>query len=359
GEIGGNKILIEDEGSKILLDFGLSFSERDRFYSAPWLSPRSERDLLEFGILPKIEGAYVFDRSDPAIDGAFLSHPHLDHSRHICFLKEDIKIYCGEATAEIIKSISDITRSGFETDVSHLHFHAFRSGERISLGPFDVVQVHVDHSIPGSYGYIVHTSGGAIVYTGDFRTHGPQPQLTDDFVKEAEASRPIVAISEGTNFGEATVSGELDVKREICEIVSRTGKIVLASFSYGDIDRLKTFYEVAELSGRVLAISLKQAYLLRRLSQDPHLKIPKLSDPSIAIFQRAKKQYYEWERDFLNYPNIVTASDLRNIQEKVIMVCSFLDFRELIEIRPEPGSVFILSQSEPFTEEMELDYSRL
>ena len=32
---------------------------------------------------------------------------------------------------------------------------------------------------------------------------------------------------------------------------------------------------------------------------------------------------------------------------------------EMVEIQPEPGSVYILSQSEPFNEEMEIDYNKL
>ena len=31
-EIGGNKILIEDKGTKVFLDFGMSFGKRGRFF---------------------------------------------------------------------------------------------------------------------------------------------------------------------------------------------------------------------------------------------------------------------------------------------------------------------------------------
>jgi len=51
-EIGGNKILLEDKDTKILLDFGMNFAERSKFYSEAWLSPRDERGLLEFDLLP-------------------------------------------------------------------------------------------------------------------------------------------------------------------------------------------------------------------------------------------------------------------------------------------------------------------
>ena len=49
-EVGGNKILIEDEDSRILLDFGMSFTLKYQYYSIPFLSPKDENDLLEFGL---------------------------------------------------------------------------------------------------------------------------------------------------------------------------------------------------------------------------------------------------------------------------------------------------------------------
>src|SRR5213080_5407063 len=39
GEIGGNKFLIRDEDSKILLDFGMSLGLRGQFFSEPFLAP--------------------------------------------------------------------------------------------------------------------------------------------------------------------------------------------------------------------------------------------------------------------------------------------------------------------------------
>jgi hypothetical protein len=39
----------------------MGFSERRKFYLEPWLSPKDERGLLEFGMLPEIDGVYKFD----------------------------------------------------------------------------------------------------------------------------------------------------------------------------------------------------------------------------------------------------------------------------------------------------------
>jgi ribonuclease J len=38
---------------------------------------------------------------------------------------------------------------------------------------------------------------------------------------------------------------------------------------------------------------------------------------------------------------------------------SFYDFEELVSLQPTAGSCYVLSSSEPFSEEMEIDYERL
>jgi ribonuclease J len=46
-------------------------------------------------------------------------------------------------------------------------------------------------------------------------------------------------------------------------------------------------------------------------------------------------------------------------QCKVVLAMSFYDFEELVSLQPSAGSCYILSASEPFNEEMEIDYEKL
>jgi ribonuclease J len=39
-EIGGNKILLQDRGTRVFFDFGMSFAMKKQFYSPPFLSPK-------------------------------------------------------------------------------------------------------------------------------------------------------------------------------------------------------------------------------------------------------------------------------------------------------------------------------
>jgi len=132
-EIGGNKILLEDSGSSIMLDFGKSFSAESSFFDE-FLQPRTNsclRDLLTLGLLPPIPGIYRHDmlrhagvwesvceqrlpasarqmfESDlvsydeyvadhgPKIHGVLLSHGHTDHCQHLSYLDRRIPVYPG------------------------------------------------------------------------------------------------------------------------------------------------------------------------------------------------------------------------------------------------------------------------
>ena len=362
-EIGGNKILLQDRGTRVFFDFGMSFAMKKQFYSPPFLSPKSEKSLQELGILPKISGVYKFDRSPPEVDAVFLSHGHLDHSAYLSFIKREIPVYCGETTQIILQALSEVRRADLEFRVSDIEFRAFRTGKKISVGNLEIEPFHVDHSVPGAYGFVIHTSNGAVVYTGDFRDHGAKPEMTRDFVENARKAEPRAIITEATNMTGATVSSETEVESKLDSLVAAADGIILAEFAYSDVDRLNSFFRIAKKNHRCLAISMKQAYLLDALRKDKGLSVPALDDCEILIFRKSKKRFDKWEKQLVErYDNQNKIFDVHKISKqqcKVVLALSFYDFEELVQLRPSAGSCYVLSTSEPFNEEMEIDYERL
>jgi ribonuclease J len=362
-EIGGNKILLQDRDTRIFLDFGMSYAMKKRFYSPPFLSPKSERSLQELEILPKLEGVYKFDVKPPAIDAVFISHGHLDHSSYLSFIKREIPVHCGETTHTILKALSEIRRADLEFSVADLNFQTFRTGKKIKLDSLEVEPFHVDHSVPGAYGFVIHTSNGSVVYSGDFRDHGAKPKMTREFVEHAAESEPVAVVTEATNMTGAAISSEPEVESKLHSIVSGAEGIVLAEFAFSDVDRLNSFYHIAKKNGRCFAVSLKQAHLLEALRKDKGLTVPDLNDDAVMVFRKSKKKFEKWERELMErYARKNKVFDVFEVSKQqcnVVLAISFYDFEELVALQPAAGSCYVLSASEPFNEEMEIDYERM
>jgi len=362
-EIGGNKILLQDRDTRVFFDFGMSFAMKKQFYSPPFLSPRSEKSLQELGILPQITGVYKFDQSPPEVDAVFISHGHLDHCAYLSFIKREIPVYCGETTQIILQALSEIRRADLEFSVSDIEFKTFRTGKKIVVGSLEIEPFHVDHSVPGAYGFVIHTSNGTVVYTGDFRDHGAKPEMTRDFVENAKKAEPTAIITEATNMTGAAISSEAEVEGKLNNIVAGVDGIVLADFGYSDVDRLNSFFHIAKKNQRCLAVSLKQAYLLDALHKDKGLSVPALDDEGVLIFRKSKKRFDKWESQLIEryeeQNKIFDVFEVSKQQCKVVLAVSFYDFEELVPLKPAAGSCYVLSASEPFNEEMEIDYERL
>lgn len=127
------------------------------------------------------------------------------------------------------------------------------------------------------------------------------------------------------------------------------------------MDRFNSFFQVAKSNGRCLAISLRQATLLNALRADGGLSLPDSNDESLLIFRKSKVTSYAWEKQILEQygGKVKGAFDLSKQQCKVVLALSFYDLEELVELRPEAGNCYVLSASEPFNEEMEIDFERL
>jgi len=367
-EIGGNKILLEDGDTRVLLDFGMSFAGEATYFSG-YLTPRGVNgagDYLEFDLLPKLNGLYAREMikntglkyTSPSINAVILSHPHIDHVGYLPFIDENIPVHCGECTKTIIDAMQESGRN----NLGPHNFHTFRTSSKINVGNLEIEPVHVDHSVPGAYGFIIHTSKGSIVYSGDFRLHGSMAHMTREFGEKACKSDPIAMVSEGTRVcpeESQVIHSESKVKTESNDVVANTSKLVVVAFYSRDIDRFKTFYEIAKNNDRKFVIPLKLAYLLSRLKTDKELKqkIPDVTnDDSVLLYKKRKRtgefvesDYYKWERDFLD--NAVNYKFVHENQSKLLFNLDLVEFTELIDVRPAHGGHFIHSMSEPFSEE--------
>lgn len=392
-EVGGNKILLSDKDTNILLDFGKGFSRRAKYFEE-YLNPRTANgivDFIEMGIIPDIQGIYRDDllemagrkTSLPAVDGVLVSHAHADHVDYISFLHKDIPLYMGVTCQTLLQAIQDRAPRDFEREVLDFilrpsrkgnnnkvkrKVETFRSGKKFKIGSLEVHPIHVDHSIPGAYGFIIYTSSGPLVYTGDVRLHGTRPEMTREFVEAAKAAKPVALICEGTRIVDAPTeeSEPLVYQKANSLINAHPNAPVFADFNFKDVDRVRTFIRIARENGKKFVVKLKDCYYLKHLSQDPNLDMPGCDDKDIVIYKPKQGSgryeggdYYGEDGTFANLPNAKTAAEISENPGKYLCSFGFYGFTALIDMKPKPGSLYIHSASEPYNEEQILNQDRV
>jgi len=185
---------------------------------------------------------------------------------------------------------------------------------------FVVRPIHVDHSVPGAYGFIIHVENKTLVYTGDFRIHGYANPLTADFLDYVTKEDVDILLTEGTNVRPETLESaeissrpfelsedeidikKLDTEKDVLEklkfICGQTEGLVLYDMTPADIDRLRTVWKAAKDTGRSIIYDSRQAYLLLYLNaEQPFLSdLPKKGDFEIYLNRlkmRGEDQYTE------------------------------------------------------------------
>jgi len=411
-KIGGNKILLEDKGTRIFLDFGMNFEEHSDYFTE-YMPPRKcncIKDFINLGLLPDLKGIYRKDycnhmgldcKEDNFVDGVLISHAHIDHVGYVHFLRKDIPIHVSEETRAVMEMFSRIGASGFEefTDFrpsfqlipkktgegmkrrsardgkEERDVRTFEFGKKFKIGSLEILPCRVDHSLPGATGYIIYTSEGAVVYTGDLRFHGRHKEWSYEFVEKAAKAEPVVMLSEGTRIKEKEARTEDYVQSESTKYIKGKNGLAIVNFPIRDSERLLTFYNTAVSNGRKLVIEYRQALLLDLLRDQGVKGLPASTDENIRVFYAKKswglvgrtdfpedqieKDYDTWERTYFSRENIIDAKEISAHQKDYVMFMNYFQLNNLLDIKPVEGSVHIRSICEPFSEDMELDQKRI
>lgn len=421
--IGGTKILLSQRGEDILVDFGLEFKRYGKYFEEFLRprSARGLLDLWHFHLVPRLDNAYREDLvplgeqlaggRPTNLSGILLSHAHVDHFGMIGTLRSEIPIHASPESLAIIKASQDTGRIDFWGEAVYINPRApavqdsralrvegakvGRSAQVIGdmspelsgflssmpsddssrrlipgslqqssgkIGPFSYRAWGVDHSLLGCLAFEIETDLGRIVYTGDFRRHGALAQATERFVSEVAMSPPDILICEGTQVmrDSPNPTKERDVKNTAYEIArSSDGTLLIADFGPRHVERLRSFFEIAEAVQRRLVITTKDAYLLKALSfANPAIDL--LQSNRVVIYDEVRASASRWEisikEEFQH--KLVDSREIRQNQGYYILAFSFFDCNELIDILPN-NAVYIYSGSEAYNEDQVQDVRRL
>lgn len=261
-----------------------------------------------------------------------LSHAHLDHVGSIKYLHPSINIVCSETTKIILERLDVVSGSGstFNDIISYkplvidqesdddIDSNGVEDGQEslelegkskktqyisrniipckekedfiVADGGLRIQFWPVDHSIPGAGAFLIEDTQTKqrLIYTGDFRLHGPSGYLTKDFIESAMNFHADSLIIEGTRITpdpslephliniddrKNQFKDENDVKMHIIDFLQTIHmndphKLVCFNCSNRDLWRLGSLYQAAVSNGRTLVVDSKIYDLIHYL--DPN-----------------------------------------------------------------------------------------
>lgn len=360
GTIGGTKIAVEEGGYRILFDFGATYSPSEDLIGGRIHARSGDaelRDLVTMGYTPALDGLYRSGAAETLglepgrgdRTQIFISHLHLDHMALVHLLADDLPVWMHHDSLRMFRAVA----ATGEEPVVPVGARGFEWGQVIEVGPIKVTPVAVDHDIPGASALLIQTSAGTVVYTGDLRRHGPHPELVDQFIEAARATHPKILLIEGTRLGEAEfypdrkpTIPEPEVAGRIVELLQGRQGLALTTLYPRNPLRIENIAKALPAVGRTMVLSPEMAYVYRETGYD-------LQD--LAIYLRAKDQDQlaagtapGWLTGLLG-PGVKTldAQAIRADQSRYLLQLFYYDLPELVDIKPQPGSLFVHSNGEP------------
>jgi len=243
GEIGKNMMVVEYDGSIVVVDVGLRF-------------PTAEMLGIDL-VLPDF--TYLRERAGD-IEAIVITHGHEDHLGALPWVLRELRkeneelppIYSSKLTIAMARSKLD------EHKLKDVDLIDVMPGDEIAAGPFDVELIHMTHSIPDTCAVALTCDVGTVLMTGDYKfDQTPVDGEPADVQRLAELGREGVLLlcGDSTNADRPGFSpSERLVGPHLEEVFSRAeGRIIVTSFA-SNIHRVQQVIDAASSLGRKVAL---------------------------------------------------------------------------------------------------------
>ncbi len=232
--------LLEYDNKILIIDMGLKFPGEG--------SP---------GIDYIIPNTSYLEKRKKDIVGIVITHGHYDHIGAIPYLIEKVdkntQIFAGGLSKGII-----LRRHEEFPGKQKLNINKIKNGDKISLKPFDIEFVRMNHNIPDNFGLFIQTPVGNIFFTSDFKfDKNPVNEPATDFqkLKSIGDKGVLLLMSDSTGAEEDGFSlSEKDIMDNLENIFQKSkGRIIMSTFS-SLINRIQQAITLSEKYNRKVVI---------------------------------------------------------------------------------------------------------
>ncbi len=264
GEIGRNMLVLELNNRILIVDCGVLFPEDHQ--------PGIDLILPDF--------SYLDGRWDQ-IDGVVLTHGHEDHIGAVPYLlrkRPDLPLLSADFTLALVAAKLS------SAEAVKLVRRPVQDGQRITVGPFELEFLAVNHSIPQAMAVCIRTEAGSVLHTGDFKMDQLplDGRLTDlgSIYRIGDEGLDLL-LSDSTN---AEVPGFVTSEQRIGPVLdqligSAHGRVILSCTS-SHIHRVQQALVAAERHGRSVAFLGRS--MLRNMGVAEEYKL--LKTPPRTVF---------------------------------------------------------------------------
>jgi ribonuclease J len=367
--IGGTIVTIEYGGARIVFDFGTAFLGGSPVADKE-IRLRGDalvHDYVKLGVLPAIDGIYAESMllsgtnvvpAEQSVQNTavFISHLHLDHMSMMGLIAPAIPVYMSSESRRLYRTLAEIG----EGVPGMREYHSMDMNETVHIGEIEVTALPMDHDIPGACGFHIRTPDGSLLYTGDLRFHGFNPERTKESLKAAKEMGIDMLIIEGTMLWEPTadgslgeLSGELEIPEDmateqtlpvhIAETLLKTSGITVFNINHRNVGRLISMADAANKAGRTAVLEPETAYMFFKHTGRRDALV---YESSAFRRQLRSGSLSDWQNEVAREFTWVTAEEINRDPARFLVQIDYRNLLELLDLHTE-GGVFIHSDGMP------------
>jgi ribonuclease J len=233
-EIGANMAIIKGEGGSIVLDCGILFPDENPF-DIQYLIPDFSK----------------FDGS--GLSSVIITHAHEDHIGAVSHLIKrfpHLRLLAPPFAAAVLKRKFD--EAGLSKNIE-----TFNESSIISLEGLEFHPIHVNHSVPQTYGFLVRDSSRTWTsfFTSDFKCDSrdpyEKPANLEKVARLSQDAKTKLLFADSTSISEHDETpSEADVIPELNDIFGKAPGRIFLTFFPSNIFRLKTILALAKAHGK-------------------------------------------------------------------------------------------------------------